>query len=146
MRPIDGHSGDAESQDDENDDWRIFHDQGFQLWRDAGSHERSRRRGMKRSPLAPKQTTQCIDESHRCWTGRLKPGARGHASLRPISLQNAKGMFERSEPPRDCVTFPDAPLPHGRRELDSSTNCNRPELNVAQNTLGTAPRICRSHL
>jgi hypothetical protein len=35
VRPIDGYSGDTESQDDENDDWRIFHDQGSQLWRDA---------------------------------------------------------------------------------------------------------------
>lgn len=35
MRPIDGYSGDTESQDDENDDWRIFHDQASQLRRDA---------------------------------------------------------------------------------------------------------------
>jgi hypothetical protein len=35
VRPIDGYSGDTESQDDENDDWRVFHDQGSQLWRDA---------------------------------------------------------------------------------------------------------------
>jgi hypothetical protein len=35
VRPIDGYSGDTESQDDENDDWRIFHDQASQLWRDA---------------------------------------------------------------------------------------------------------------
>jgi hypothetical protein len=47
VRPIDGHSGDAESQDDENDDWRIFHDQGSQLSRDAVSHERSIARQVK---------------------------------------------------------------------------------------------------
>jgi hypothetical protein len=35
VRPIDGYSGDTESQDDENDDWRIFHDQASQLRRDA---------------------------------------------------------------------------------------------------------------
>jgi hypothetical protein len=35
VRPIDGYSDDTESQDDENDDWRVFHDQGSQLWRDA---------------------------------------------------------------------------------------------------------------
>jgi hypothetical protein len=33
VRPIDGHSGDPESQDDENDDWRIPHGQNSLLWR-----------------------------------------------------------------------------------------------------------------
>jgi hypothetical protein len=35
VRPIDGYSDDTESQDDENDDWCVFHDQGSQLWRGA---------------------------------------------------------------------------------------------------------------